>query len=494
MPGQKKPDSELIYDVLIIGSGVVGSAIAREMARYKLRIGVLEKELDVCCETSGRNSGVLHAGFNNKPGTLMAKFCVEGCLAFDQTARELDIPFRRTGKLVVGFDDHDRTGLDALKNQGDANGVPGLEIVGRETVSRLAPSIRGDFALYSPMTGILNPFLYTIALAENAYQNGVEFFFDHEVTGLRKQNGIFYVQSSQGIFLTRRVINCAGLFADQIARMAGISDYTIYPCRGEYFVLDKKMGPLLPLPAYPVPNTRAGGLGIHLTPTVDGNILVGPSTSYIDEKTDYATTRMIMDELIADGKKLFPALNEADIITSFSGVRPKLVSKEQGGYADFVIEQRPDIPGFINLVGIESPGLTSSMPIARYVIEMIAQDEDLLPNMFFNPQRQGITCFREQTAERQIELLQENPDYGKIVCRCENITQAEVIAAINNPLGVSTLAGIKNRSRAMMGRCQGGYCQIRITELIMSQKQKQAADVILSRRQSHMFTGEVRPS
>ena len=482
------------YDVLIIGSGVVGSALARELSRFRLDIAVLEKELDVCSETSGRNSGVLHAGFNNKTGSLMARFCVAGNLGFDIVARELEIPFRRTGKLVVGFDDQDRVRLDSLKKQGDANGVPGLEIVDAQAVKQLCPSIRGDFALYSPSTGILNPFIYTIALAENARQNGADFYFDHEVTAISQAGETYTVQTTQGDFAARWVVNCAGLYADRIARMVGIDDYTVYPCRGEYFVLDKKVGQMLPMPAYPVPNAREGGLGIHLTPTVDGNVLVGPSTDYIDEKTDYATTRRIMDQLVQDARKLFPGMQEADIITSYSGVRPKLVSEQEGGYADFVIEESPMRPRFVNLVGIESPGLTSALPIARHVIDILGQKEDLAVNPAFNPVRHGIPCFRELPPERQQELLEENRDYGTIICRCENITLAEILAAIHNPLGVTTVSGIKYRSRAMMGRCQGGYCQIRIAELVMAEKQREEHEILLSRKHSNLFTGKVRPT
>lgn len=482
------------YDVLIIGSGVVGSALARELSRYQLNVAVLEKELDVCTETSGRNSGVIHAGFNNKPGSLMAKFCVEGCLGYGVVADELDIPFSRTGKLVVGFDDEDRKKLQALKEAGEQNGVPGLEIVESDVIRDKAPAILGEMALYSPMTGITNPFLYTVALAENAVQNGVSLWLNHEVTAIEQVDDGYQVQTTQGVFESRWVINCAGLFADRVARMVGIDDYTIYPCRGEYLVLDKELGSQLPLPAYPVPNIREGGLGIHLTPTTDGNILVGPSTDYIDEHTDYGTTRSILDLLMREGRKIFPPLNPSAVIRTFAGVRPKLVSRTTGGYADFVIEHRPETRHFINMVGLESPGLTAAVPIARNVISIIGEYEDLRENPSFNPCREGILSFKDQTPERQESLIHENPDYGVVVCRCEGITQAEILAAIRNPLGVTTLSGIKNRSRAMMGRCQGGYCQIRIAELIMAEQNRSEESVMLARKGSRTFVGKVRPS
>jgi glycerol-3-phosphate dehydrogenase len=500
------------YDVLIIGAGVVGCAVARELSRYDLKIAVLEKELDVGMETSGRNSGVLHAGFNNRPGTLMAKYCVEGCLEFDQVAKELDIPFKRTGKIVVGFTEDDKAKLCQLKEQGEQNGVPGLEIIGREKIKELAPYVDGEFALYSPVTGVLNPFIYTIALAENARQNGVDFYFDNEVLAINhldkapgakstihaglanqeNQPACYQVTTKKATYTGSWLINCAGLNADKIARMLGIDDYTIYPCRGEYFILDKKAGDYLKIPAYPVPNPKEGGLGIHLTPTIDGNILIGPSSEYIEERDNYAATQEIMDLLLKDGSRIFPYIRREFFIRNFAGIRPKLVSKEQGGYADFVIEEREEMPRAINLIGIESPGLTSALPLARRVVAMVGEKENLKERHDFNPYRQGILCFSEQTPERKKELIEQDPNYGEIICRCETITKAEILQAIHNPLGVETVVGVKNRTRAMMGRCQGGYCQTRITELIMQEKGKEPQEVIYARQGGNMFRGRVR--
>jgi glycerol-3-phosphate dehydrogenase len=498
------------YDVIVIGGGVIGSAIARELSRYELKIAVLEKELDVCTETSGRNSAVLHAGFNNKTGSLMAKFCVEGNRGFEKTAHELSVPFKRTGKVVVGFDEQDLFSLKSLKEQGDRNGCPNLEIIDRQQLKVLAPFIEGEFALFSPMTGILNTFIYTIALAENAHKNGVDYFLGREVTGIVSNNPSdptkFTIQticSSVGTslrpdpqqheyFHARWVINSAGLQSDAVARMLGNTNYTIYPCRGEYFILDRKLSPYLSMPAYPVPNVKTGGLGVHLTPTVDGTILIGPSAEYIDDKDDYASTQPVMDLLLKDGARIFPKLSAASVIRSYTGIRPKLVSRTKGGYADFVIEESSSHPQAINLIGIESPGLTSSLPIARYVVEMIAGKEDLAINSDFDPNQSGILCFKDQTDDSKRRLIEANPDYGEIICRCETVTRAEILAAIHNPLGVETLSGIKIRTRAMMGRCQGGYCQTRIAELLMQEKHLKPQELRLLRNGSHMFEGSVR--
>ena len=482
-----------MYDVLIIGAGVIGSAAARELSRYHLRIGVLEKAPDVCCETSARNSGVLHAGFNNKPESLMAKFCVAGNAGFDQLAKELDIPYKRTGKLVVGFTEEDRVRLEAMKAQGDQNGTPGLELVDRTFIQSKAPAVEGAFALWSPSTAILSPFQYTIALAENAAHNGVRFFFNHEVTAIRDDGQVYHVTAGGTEFQSRWVINCAGLGSAKVSAMLGIHDYTIYPCKGEYFILDQKVGNLLPLPAYPVPNPKLGGLGIHLTPSVDGNVFVGPSNEYLDDPEDYSANQPVMDMLIEDGSRIFPHLKREYFIRNFAGIRPKLASKAEGGYRDFVIERRADVaPRAVNLVGIESPGLTSAVPISKEIVRRMEEIETLTPNPNFDPIRKGIVTFRDKTPEEQAALIAQDPDYGEIVCRCETITKAEVLQAIRNPLGVHTVTGIKYRCRTMMGRCQGGYCQTRVTELIQQETGCSREEIQYSRDGSYLFTGKVR--
>ncbi len=484
-----------MYDVLIIGGGVVGSATARELSRYRLKIAVLERYPDVCCGTSARNSGVLHAGFNNETGSLMARFCVAGNAGFDKLAAELDIPYKRTGKLVVGFTEDDRRKLEEMKAKGDANGVPGLEIVDKEFIRSKAPAVKGEFALWSPSTAVLNPFIYTVALAENAAKNGVEFFFGREVTAIDRdaEAKCYRVSAGKEVFTSRWVVNCAGLFSDKIARMLGIDDYTIYPCKGEYFLLDQKIGPLLPLPAYPVPNTAVGGLGIHLTPSVDGNVFVGPSNEYLDDREDYSSTQEVMDMLIEDGSRIFPYLKRDMFIRNFAGIRPKLTPRGKGGYHDFVVERRDDTaPNTVNLIGIESPGLTSAVPLAKEAVRLIGEKERLIPNDDFDPTRKGIVTFAGKTPEERKRLIEADPDYGEIICRCENVTKAEVLQAIHNPLGVHTVAGIKYRCRTTMGRCQGGYCQTRVTELIMKETGAAREDVTLNRPGSWMFSGKVR--
>lgn len=480
------------FDVVIIGGGVVGCAIARELARYKLKIALLEKNPDICFETSGRNSGVIHAGFNNRPGTLMAELCVKGNRMFDDIAKELDVPFRRTGKLVVGFTEDDRERLNVMKENGEKNRVPGLKIIEKEELNRKAPGIGGEFALWSPSTGVFNPFELTIGLAENAVKNGVKIHLNNEVKFISCKSGFYNIQTDKECFTSRWIINSAGLNSARISDMLGIEGYKIHPCRGEYFILDKRAGEFLKLPVYPVPNLKSGGLGIHLTPSVDGNVFVGPSNEYIESSDDYSSTSEVMDMLIKDGSRIFPHLKREYFIRNFSGIRPKLAGKETGGYHDFVIEHRKDIaPQAINLVGIESPGMTSAVPIAKYVTELIKKDEVLIPSPDFSPIRRSVVTFRDKSPEEQARLIAENPDYGEIICRCETITKAEVLAAIRNPLGTDTLCGVKYRCRAMMGRCQGGYCQTRIAELIMREKGKKPEDILYKQKGSYLFCGTV---
>jgi len=487
-----------VYDFIVIGAGVIGNAIARELSRYlmadanEVNAAVLEKEPDVVCETSGRNSAVLHAGFNNKPGSKMARFCVEGNLGFDQVAKELDIPFKRTGKVVVGFTEDDRKQLIKTKEQGDANGCVGLEIIDKKRLKELTPYVGGEFAMYSPMTGILNPFTYTIALAENAHSNGIDYFLGDGVEDLKRENDIYIVKTKKHTYKSKWIINCAGLNSDKLSKMIGIDEYTIYPCRGEYFIMDKRFGEYLKIPVYPVLNPKLGGLGIHLTPSVDGNVFIGPSADYIDSNDDYSSTRPVMDMLMEEGMKLLPYIKKEYFIRNFCGIRPKLTSKEKGGFSDFVIEARDEAPNTVNLVGIESPGLTCAVPIGREVIRLIKEKIPLKDNTKFNPIRKGQIVFNDQPLEVQKKLIEEDPNYGEIICRCETVTKAEVLNAIHNPLGVDTVTGIKYRCRSMMGRCQGGYCQGRITELIQQEKEKQREEILYNREGSYMFSGKVR--
>lgn len=480
------------YDVVVIGGGVVGSAIARELTRYRLKVAVLEKEGDICTQTSGRNTGMLHAGFLYKTGSLKAICAVEGNQEFDRVAAELDVPFRRTGKLIVGFTEEDRERLEAFRARGEANGVKGLEIIDRARMDRLDPSAGGNFAMWSPDSGILDPFSYTIALAENAVHNGAEYFLNCAFRSeTRQADGSHLLHTSGGDFHTRWVVNAAGLQSARVSEALGIPGYVIRGVKGEYFVLDKKVGRYASIPVYPAPNPD-NTFGIHATPTVDGNVLVGPDSLVTEDCGDYEATQASMDGLAADGAKMFRHMNRAYFIRNFAGIRPKRVDPVTGQVQDFLLECRDEAPGVVNLVGIESPGLTSALPLARRAAALIADREALEKNPDFDPIRRGILRFSEQGRETQAALIAQNPDYGEVVCRCECVTRAEILQAIHNPLGVRTVNGIKVRTRATMGRCQGGYCEMRITRMLREELGLSADELELGPNGSWMFTGSVK--
>ena len=481
-------------DVIIIGAGVVGNAIARELSRYEINVSVLEKELDVTMGASSRNSGVLHSGIHYKPGTLRARLCVQGNAMMKDLCGDLKIKIEYIGKLTVAQDEIDIETLHTLKEQGETNGVPGLEILDSEEMHRIQPGVGGIKALYSPSTGIICPYGLSIALAENAVANGVGYFLGHGVTDINRNGHGFAAHTASGeVFEAPVLINSAGLYSDRICEMLGIDEYRIYPCRGEYLILDKRLEGTLSTLVYPAPRKGGAGLGIHLTNTVDGNILVGPSSEYVDEADDFASTSEIMAQLKKEGHELLPELSTTDFIRSFSGLRAKQTPPEAGGYKDFVIERRDDVPGFINLVGIESPGLTSAPAIGLMVKEMVARLIDLKEKEQFISERPGpVGFFHELSEEEKADLVTMDPDYGEVICRCEQITKKEILDAIQNPLRNSTIKGIKYRSRAMMGRCQGGFCLPRIVGILEKEFGYSPEDFFLQGRNSPLFSGRVR--
>ena len=482
------------FDVLIIGAGVVGNAIARELSRYRLKVGVLEKELDVGMGTSSRNSGVLHSGIHYTPGTLRARLNVQGNEMMKGLCRDLKVKIDYIGKLTVAQDAADIETLEALKIQGEINGVPGLEIIDRDKMEQIQPGVGGVRALHSPTTGIICPYGLTIALADNAHENGVRYHLGTKVTGISKTETGFKVKTDEsGSLESKLLVNAAGLYSDAICRMLGLTEYSIYPCRGEYLILDKRLNGSLKVLVYPAPRKGGAGLGIHLTNTVDGNILIGPSNEYVDRADDYACTADIIDQLKKEGRELLPAISISDFIRGFSGLRPKQTPPEIKGFKEFVIENRKDIPGFINLVGIESPGLTCSPAIALMVRDMVGTALPLREKDYFVSERTGFPgLFHDLPEEEKADLVAQDPDYGEIVCRCEHITKREILDAIENPLGSKTLAGIKYRARAMMGRCQGGFCMPRIVQILEQDYGYRPEDYRLYSRDSYLFTGRVR--
>lgn len=452
----KKTD---IFDILIIGAGVIGTCIARFLSRYKLNIALVEKEADVGFGTSKANSGIIHAGFHDRPGTLKANLCVAGNSMFDKLCEELNVPFKRCGALVVAIEDEEFKILEELKIQGEKNKVPGLKIIKDSYLFQLEPNLtkRAKAALYSPTVGIIPPYELTIALAENAKQNGVRILLNTQVKDITFQNdGTKIVKTQKGVILTNYLINAAGLFADEIARMAKDNEFTLIPRKGEEYILDKKREELVKHVIFPPPQKQTKG--VLIIPTVDGNTMIGPTSEVVDDKFDLNTTKEGLQIVLEKVKKLIPVINDKDIIASFAGLRAS--SKND----DFIIQPSTRIKGFINVAGIDSPGLTAAPAIAMMVAEILKEEGlKLVQKKSYQPYRRWIK-FRELSLEQKDELIKKDRRYGNIICRCENVTEGEIIDAIKR--GARTLDSLKFRTRAGMGRCQGGFCTPKVMKIM----------------------------
>ena len=477
-------------DVLIIGAGVVGCAIARELAKFKIETTLLEKETDVGSGVSKGNSGVLHTGLYYPKGSLKAKLCVEGRLMFPELATQLDVPYKLCGKHVIARTDEELEDLESLKAVGDGNGVQGLTLISGDELKKREPHLDALYALHSPVAGIFPPYLFTIALAENALNNGVKIHVNTKVLAIKQENSGYKVTTNQGVFYTDIIVNSAGLYADRISAMIGLDSYKLYPCRGEYLILDKTCSDLINSMIYPVPPKVAGVLGVHLTPTNDGNIMIGPSAEFINEREDSKTTKEKVQQLIEGAKSLLPSIPLNEIIYAFSAVRSKITPPEEKTSRDFIIQE--DAENFINLIGMESPGLTSSPAIAKMVIHMVKRKMGLIEKIGFDPIRRRTVPFSEVSRTEQNSLIKEDPAYGEIVCRCEHVSKREVIDALNNPFSARTISAVKYRTRAGMGRCHGGFCLPRIVELLKEEYGLLAEEINLKNINSPLFVGKTK--
>jgi len=478
------------FHVGIIGGGVIGSAIAWELSKYKIDVVVFEMGSDVASGASKANSGVVHSGINSATGSLKARFCVEGNKMFQSVADELGFSVRWVGKYVIAKNQDEVKELKRLKKIGDNNGVPGLKIVDGSNVNE--PNISCHSALWAPTAGITLPYEFTIALAENAVINNVKFLLETKVIGLKKTKDGFLIKTNKGEFQSKLLVNAAGLNCYNIVSMLEEPDFQIYPCRGEYLVLDKKYGSLVNSMIYPVPDKELGVLGAHITPTIEGNLLFGPSAEFIDDAEDKRTTNEMMKTLLAEAKDIIPAIPDKAVINAYSGIRCKLASPEEGGLADYRIEESKQTPGLINLLGIESPGLTGAPAIAKEITRMISNSIELKTKTDFKTRKIIKRSFAEMSTKEQSDLLKKDERYGRIICRCEHITEAEVIQALSNPLGARTLSSIKYRCRAGMGRCQGGFCTQHIVRIMEEQFGIDVNEMKLKSSKSKLFSGRTR--
>lgn len=449
-------------DVIIIGGGVVGCSVARELSRFDADILLLERGNDVSVGTSKANSGIVHGGYDAKPGTLKAKFNVAGNAMFDALARELDFPFKRNGSMVLCFDKADIGKLLELKEQGVKNGVQGLYVLeGYEAVKAMEPYVSENVvaALVVPNGGIVSPYEMTIAYAENAATNGVEFRFGSKVTAIDRIDGGLQVTCADGFTAQAKyVVNAAGVYADVINNMISPDKMHITARKGDYELLDKTCGYMASHTLFQMPTKM--GKGVLVTPTCHGNILVGPTATDVTDKDDVATTPEELASAFDRALLTMPSLNRRNIITQFSGLRAHLDTD------DFVIGESAAVKGLYNVAGIESPGLSSAPAIAVHVAEEIAQKLSLGKNANFVAERKGIPHFATLSDEERQKLVAENPLYGRIVCRCETVTEGEIVEAIHRKPGAVDMDGVKRRTRQGMGRCQAGFCTPRVMEIL----------------------------
>lgn len=445
-------------DVIVIGAGVVGCAIARELSKYNLDILVVDKNEDVAEGISKANSGIIHGGYNEKEGTLKAKLNLEGNKMMDELSKELQFSFKRNGALVLAFTEEELDRIKFLKDNGEKLGVEGLELLNKDEVLALESNINSDVvgALHVKTSGIVSPYEMTLALGENAVENGVEFKLGQEVIDIKKENNIYKLSLNNGKSLeSKMIINASGLCGAYLNNLINENKYEINPVKGEYCLFDKVAGGMCKKTLFQVPTELSKG--VLVTPTVDGNLLLGPNAK---SDSGVSTSRAGVDEIMEKSKKTIKELPFNRVLNTFSGLRPKVKGE------DFIIEEAKDNPNFINAIGIDSPGLTAAPAIATYVIDLIRNKVELTKKDNFKSTREKMIRMADLSIEEKNKLIQENPSYGKMVCKCEFVTEGEIIDSIKRPLGATTLDGIKRRTRAMMGGCQGSGCMIPISMIL----------------------------
>lgn len=473
-----------MYDAVIVGGGAVGCAVARWLSRYRLRICLAERGEDVCVGTSKANSAICHAGFDAPIGSAKARFNVAGSRMMEALSLELDFPYRRCGALVLCFDEADIPRLEELKRRGERNGVEGLTVLDRASLRRQEPRVSPEAAaaLYAPTSAIICPFGMTIALAENAAANGCEFRFDTEVRRIRREGGHFLLETNRGTLESRVIIAAAGVYGDALHNQLCETKLTIVPRRGEYCLLDRRDGELVQHTIFQLPS--AMGKGVLVSPTVHGNLLVGPTAVDQEEKDCTATTAAGLRRVAETAARSVPSLPMRDVITSFAGLRAHLT----GGDDDFIVGESAD--GFFEAVGIESPGLSSAPAIGRYLAELAAAKLDAVEKDDFIPERRDIPRPREMDLAARQALIEKDPAYATVVCRCEQITEGEIREAIRR--GARSLDGVKRRVRAGMGRCQGGFCTPRVLELLHQELGVPMTELTKGGGESHLLAGRTK--
>lgn len=477
-----------VYDVAVIGGGVVGGLTLRELSRYRLQTVLLEAGEDVASGASKANSAIVHAGFDAKPGSLKAKYNVEGNTLMEGTAKELGVPFRRNGSLVLAFTEKDQETLKELLERGIENGVPGMKLLSRDEALKEEPNLSGEIlgALWAPTGGIVCPYELTIAAVGNAMDNGAELRTNFEVFEIREEDGVFAVKASSGeTVYARYIVNAAGVHSDEVARLVGDDSFKVTPRRGEYLLLDRTQGATVFSTVFQPPTKM--GKGVLVTPTVDGNLLVGPTSEDISDKGDTETTPEGLSKVQELSRMSVPSVNLRAVITSFAGLR---ACSDRG---DFILGPSEKNPKFINAAGIESPGLTASPAIAKALVGHLRQAGlHLEEKPEFDPVRKPFPEFRRMTAAEREAAIREDPAFGRVICRCETITEGEILAAIRRNPGARSVDGVKRRTRAGMGRCQGGFCGPQVVEILARELKIPMEEVTKSGGASRMLVGKTK--
>ncbi len=476
----------MIYDTIIIGAGITGCAIARELARSDLSIAVIDQHTDVAEGTTKANSAIVHAGYDAKPGTNKARTNVLGNRLFAGWCRDLHVSYKNNTSLVVAFDEADLPDLRALLERGRENGVEGLSLISRDELLRLEPGINPGAAgaLLAETGGICSPYELTIALAEHAAINGVRFHLDTRVQAVRRNpDGTFLLSTGQGLFNARTLVNAAGVESDAINNQLSDDPFKILPRRGEYWMIDKTYGGAFSATIFQLPT--AMGKGVLVTPTVEGTVILGPTAEEIEDPDDTRTTARGLNQILEVARLTWPEPPTDAAITQFAGVRAHCDRN------DFILGEAADVPGFFNAAGIESPGLTAAPAIGIELAGLVAQKLSARPKSDFLPPLPPIGIFREMTDAARATAIDENPSYGQVICRCEQITEAEIRQAIRRPVGATTLDGVKRRTRAGMGRCQGGFCTPRVLDILAEELAVSPLDLTKFGGASKILTGRI---
>ena len=476
----------MIYDVIIIGGGVIGCTIARTLSKYDINIALLEKEADVSSGTTKANSGVVHAGYAAEREYIKRDLCIKGNKMYTQAVEELNFPFQRIGSFVVALEDDQIKDLERQRKEGTQDGVPGLELIlDKEKIKYMEPNITDDVVgvLHAPSAGLVSPYELTFALAENAAMNGVNFFLNQKVRKIKHQNYVFIIKTKDKEYRADNVINAAGLYAAKISRMVGMDYFDIMPRKGEYILFDRNAMHLNKI-LFPIPTKISKG--ILVCPTLHGNTFVGPNAQNITDKKDTSTTEAGLKEILEGARKLVPNLPVRASIRNFAGLRAVPNSY------DFIIDNT-DVYGFINVAGILSPGLTSCFAIAEKVLSFL----ELLGLEFkvkddYNPIRPKPERFKDFSKEELDSKIQEDPTWANIICRCETIPEREILNAIHSPVGATTVDGVKFRCRPGMGRCQGGFCRPRVMEILARELKIPYENVSKRGEDTHILLGKTK--